>query len=320
MKLSVAVLCSIALFTSAANAATRHAPSQQLTASAINAAAPGVKSDATALIVKAEVLLDRQHYSPGAIDGKDGDNFRKALLAFQQAMNLNTSGKIDGDTWHALVGSAAEPVIKSYSISNADLAGPFDRRIPAKLEQMAELHGLSYQSPIAELAKKFHMSEALLHKLNPHARFDRAGEEIEVAGVQPLALRNGRSTVEVAVPKNHEADAPRVDTIVVDKAARDVRAYDKDGKLLAFYPAAIDSTEKPAPTGTFAVNRVAWNPDYHYNPNFAWKGVNARRRLTIRPGPNNRRLTRQCAMLLPHCQPLGSGTFAGFASSRWKPA
>jgi hypothetical protein len=33
--------------------------------------------------------------------------------------------------------------------------------------------------------------------------------------------------------------------------------YDKDGKLLGFYPATIGSTEKPAPSCTFEVPRVA---------------------------------------------------------------
>jgi hypothetical protein len=36
---------------------------------------------------------------------------------------------------------------------------------------------------------------------------------------------------------------------VVDKPARNVRAYDPNGNLLAFYPASIGSEEKPAPSG-----------------------------------------------------------------------
>jgi lipoprotein-anchoring transpeptidase ErfK/SrfK len=76
-------------------------------------------------------------------------------------------------------------------------------------------------------------------------------------------------------------------TIVVDKPARDVRAYNKAGKLLGFYPATIGSQERPAPTGTFEVRRVAWNPDYHYNPRFAWRGVRTDKPLTVRPGPKN---------------------------------
>src|SRR5262249_16505959 len=94
-------------------------------------------------------------------------------------------------------------------------------------------------------------------------------------------------TVQAVPPKKKSRRDASVATIVVEKASRDVRAYDKDGKLLGFYPATIGSTEKPAPSGTFEVRRVAYNPDYHYNPKFAWKGVKAKEPLTIKPGPNN---------------------------------
>jgi lipoprotein-anchoring transpeptidase ErfK/SrfK len=35
------------------------------------------------------------------------------------------------------------------------------------------------------------------------------------------------------------------------------------------------------------VRVVSWNPKYEYDPKFAWKGVNTKRKLSIGPGPNN---------------------------------
>ena len=263
-----------------------HAPA--LTADSINAADPQQANGSDpALIVKAEVLLDRDDFSPGEIDGKNGDNFHKALSAFQQANNLAASGKIDADTWSALAEGNSAPPLTSYTISQDDVAGPFNKRTPKQLEELAELPGLSYRTPQEELAEKFHMSEDLLRRLNPHAHFDRAGEQIVVANVEPMALRNARNTLEAVPPKKQRRADASVATIVVDKTARSVRAYDKDGKLLAFYPATIGSSEKPAPSGTFEVRRVAFNPDYHYDPKFAWKGVKAKEQFTVKAGPNN---------------------------------
>jgi lipoprotein-anchoring transpeptidase ErfK/SrfK len=62
---------------------------------------------------------------------------------------------------------------------------------------------------------------------------------------------------EAIPPKKHNADGERVVTIVVDKATSDVRAYNEDGNLVAFYPATIGSEEKPAPTGK-ARGKAEW--------------------------------------------------------------
>ena len=259
----------------------------ELSPAAVNSAASGERGEKASFIVKVEVLLDRAHYSPGQIDGKDGENFRKALKAFQQANNLAPTGKVDADTWNSLTANVSEPVLKSYAITEADVAGPFDRRIPHGLEQEAKLQGLSYKDSVEALSEKFHMSEHLLRALNPGVDFDRARQTIAVANVEPLPLHRGDDSVEVERPRQHEGAGATAATVVVDKPAREVRAYDKEGKLLAFYPATIGSQQKPAPSGSFKVRRVAWNPDYHYDPKFAWKGVKANRKLTLPPGPNN---------------------------------
>jgi hypothetical protein len=71
--LSALLLISIAA--SVADAARNKSRSNpDLTADSISSASP--ERIDPALITKAEVLLDRSHFSPGQIDGKNGENFR----------------------------------------------------------------------------------------------------------------------------------------------------------------------------------------------------------------------------------------------------
>jgi lipoprotein-anchoring transpeptidase ErfK/SrfK len=98
-------------------------------------------------------------------------------------------------------------------------------------------------------------------------------------------LRPGRYTVEVVQPKNDMVAIAA--TILVDKPAHNVRANDREGRPLGYYPATMGSEEKPAPSGVFTVRGVTWNPEYYYDPKFAWKEVKTKQKLTVRPGPNN---------------------------------
>lgn len=257
-----------------------------VSAASIEAAAPdGANGKNPALVAKAEILLDRARFSPGEIDATDGDNYRSALKAFQEANGPSATGELDPPTWSVLASGAA-PALTTYTISDKDAAGPFTTAIPGGLAEMAKLKGLSYTSPLAELAEKFHMNQEFLRRLNPRADFGRAGTQIVVANVSALEFRATKDTIEAAPPVANSTGSVAA-TIVVDKPAHNVRAYDQAGRLLAFYPATAGSGEKPAPSGTFAVRRVDWNPNFIYDPKFAWKGVKAKRKLTIRPGPNN---------------------------------
>ena len=134
---------------------------------------------------------------------------------------------------------------------------------------MARLSRLGYHNAAEKLAERFHISEQLLRRLNPGIGFTKAGRTLDVPDV-------GRGDPPAAVAG-----------VEVDKGARLVRVLDPSGKSLAVYPASIGSDEKPAPSGQVEVNRVVHNPTYHYDPDFAFKGVKTKRPFTIAAGPNN---------------------------------
>jgi lipoprotein-anchoring transpeptidase ErfK/SrfK len=221
------------------------------------------------ILIKAQVLLDRAHFSPGEIDGKGGDNFKKALVAFAAAQGLNSRGELTDEIWQKLTATSEEPVLTKYTISNDDVRGPFVSSIPTKLEKMKDLPVLAYTSPREKIAEKFHMSQELLSALNPKQKFETANETTVVANVM-------------------QNDAPkRAARVEVDKSAQVLKVFGRDQQLLAIYPVTVGSTEKPAPSGRLKVTGISKNPTYRYNPKYAFKGVQATKPFTIKPGPNN---------------------------------
>ncbi|TGD97603.1 L,D-transpeptidase family protein [Methylobacterium nonmethylotrophicum] len=231
------------------------------------------------LLVRVQVLLDRAGFSPGAIDGRDGDNLRGALAGFAKARGLSASGRLDAALWQALAGTSQDPAVIQYTLTERDVAGPFAEEIPPKMEEQADLKALSYTGPAEMLAERFHMSKGLFEALNPDAPLTKPGTVIAVAAVP--ALETGR------IPAKELPEKPKVSRIEVDKDALQVRAYGEDGALLHLYPASIGSEEKPAPTGVLKVEAVAFDPTYTYNPKYDFKGVEAKHTFTIKPGPNN---------------------------------
>jgi lipoprotein-anchoring transpeptidase ErfK/SrfK len=259
----------------ARKAASKPAPAP-LTAEAINGAdLPTAPSDGKRIapaLIKVQVLLDRARFSPGTIDGRGGSNMEKALTAFAAAQGVQGGGKLDREVWDKLVATSPDAAVVDYKITAEDVKGPFVKKIPRDFEEMAKLERLGFTGPRELLAEKFHMTEDLLAAMNPGRDLEQEGTTILVPNV---------------VRPRDPAEKGRVAKIEVDKAGKLARAFDKEGKLVAFYPASIGSDEKPAPSGTSKVAAVALNPTYTYNPKYAFKGVKAKEKITVKPGPNN---------------------------------
>jgi lipoprotein-anchoring transpeptidase ErfK/SrfK len=225
-------------------------------------AVAGAREDVAAL----QILLDRYGSSPGVIDGRFGSNVDRAIVAFRRITGKNLKSTDTALIKQLLAESGGDP-FTTYTLTAEDVAGPYVAAVPEDYGEKAKLDKLTYTSVTEALAERFHMDEAYLKALNPEANFSRVGTIVHVANIgQNLAGKVAR--------------------ITADKANTQVLAYDAYNKLIAAYPASIGSSDTPSPVGTHEVSRIAFNPEYTYNPKLNFKQGNNDKILTIPPGPN----------------------------------
>ncbi len=216
---------------------------------------------------RAHVMLNNAHASPGAIDGSSGKNTLKAIASFQQMNGLKPTGTLTKETWDALIAKqGSKPAYVEYTITAADLKGPYAKSIPGDYALQAKMPGLYYTRVSEMLGEKFHMDENFLKKINPKATFNKVGEKIIVTSV-----RN-------QLPED-------IHLIVAHKGAKQLYLFNSNNKMIASFPATIGSSDTPSPTGTYKVTGIAPNPWYSYSPSNFVQGKNLKP-LSLPPGPN----------------------------------
>ncbi len=268
----------------------------------------------TSRMLSAQVALDRAGFSPGELDGSNGNNTQRALQAFQERQGLQPTGELDERTVTSLGEPFTYPIV-SYAISADDAAGPFVETIPSDMMEKSKLPALGYTSILELLSERFHSSPKLLQRLNPQSKFEQ-GEVILVPNVDlfvvsgpktadtsQAAAQQGRpkgdaTPARAATPTKGAGDAARAggtppaastagNVVIVTDKTKTLTVENAAGEVIFHAPVTVGSQNDPLPVGEWKVNGVSPNPSFNYNPDLFWDADPSDAKAKIPPGPNN---------------------------------
>ncbi|MDB5738309.1 MAG: hypothetical protein JWO65_1977, partial [Sphingomonas bacterium] len=241
-------------------------------------------------IMKLQVVLDHLGFSPGVVDGKGGAALKRAIAGFQKAHDIPTTGTVDPATGAAIAKfGAAQPVVE-ITLSPADLAGPFVGPLPKKEDEQAKLPSLGYANALEMLSERYHTTAPTLIALNSPDTKLVPGTKIKVPNVITAERAYPANLTDLwkqtLAGLNVSSTQPQADHLVVDKSDKTLSVIDAGGKLLAQFPVTTGSAHDPLPIGTWKIEALSYNPEFHFNPKLFWDAKKGETAAMLKPGPN----------------------------------
>jgi lipoprotein-anchoring transpeptidase ErfK/SrfK len=231
-------------------------------------------------VARVQILLNQARFSPGIIDGRWGKNTEKAVYWFQEANGLGPTGEVDPRTHDALMRRGRTTQVESHRLTERDVAGPFVN-LPEDIYERAELDCLCYESLREKLGEVFNTTPELLEQLNPGVDLNvvSAGDMLQIPAVDRFLLDD--------LPEGAYTDGGPVRRIVVSVGGHYLHALDDSGNILYHFPATLGGDYSPSPSGEYVVEAIAFNPEWHYQPDLLPDVDPADDDAIIPPGPNN---------------------------------
>jgi lipoprotein-anchoring transpeptidase ErfK/SrfK len=224
-------------------------------------------------VLKAQVYLDRAHFSVGAIDGRWGKNSAVSVWMWQRSHGIEATGDVDEATFRSIASAAGGgPAVVAHQLTADDVKGPFVH-IPDSVYDQAKLDCLCYESLREKLSEEFHTTEDFLETLNPGVKFAdlQAGQSIVVPNVRaPLS-----------------ADQHDIAKIVVSARGNSFNAFDANGNLVFHAPTTLGAGYDPSPDETVKIIKVLPNPHFHYDPTLYHEVPDSDPDAMLSPGPNS---------------------------------
>ena len=238
-------------------------------------------------IFHAQILLAAAGFSPGVIDGKEGQSTTKAIEGFQESRGLDVNGRLDTPTRQALLRNNRAST-RNLALGPEVFEGPFVYPFPKDPEVQADLKFMGYRNQIEKLAEMFHTTPDTIVALNPPGKYMRRGEVLRLPNVLPSSREYAGlkpEHAELFSMLNVDANQPQGDRVVVDKSESVLKVLDENDRVLAQFHVTMGSKQYPLPIGEWKVTTYAFLPPFNYQPDLL-QNAKTDKDVQLPPGPN----------------------------------
>jgi lipoprotein-anchoring transpeptidase ErfK/SrfK len=217
-----------------------------------------------------QIALAREGFSPGSIDGTNGSQTKRALLAYQTAHKLPLTGIFDVTTAHDL--KIQEPVFITRELTRADFSDVGNK--PPNWQALGALDKLRFYSLREMIAEQSQSDPDLIDSLNPDTNWHdlSIGDTIFIPYVPPFRVNETAAYLQIKLSE------------------RALQAFSADHRLLFHCPVSIARRIEKRPSGELRVNVRVNEPNYTFNPAILTSTAEREgitQKFIIQPGPNN---------------------------------
>jgi len=196
-----------------------------------------------------QIALAREGFSPGSIDGTNGSQTKRALLAYQTAHKLPLTGIFDVTTAHDL--KIQEPVFITRELTRADFSDVGNK--PPNWQALGALDKLRFYSLREMIAEQSQSDPDLIDSLNPDTNWHdlSIGDTIFIPYVPPFRVNETAAYLQIKLSE------------------RALQAFSADHRLLFHCPVSIARRIEKRPSGELRVNVRVNEPNYTFNPSLS---------------------------------------------------
>jgi|GEM_PF-460494 len=225
-------------------------------------------------VMRVQLFLDGQAFTPGKIDGLPGDF---SVLAIEQWLSADHSRSLE--TLFERARTSVSQMVVPFTVP--EFAVSQVGSVPGTLSDKAGAPVLPYGSILEFVAERFHTDENTLRRLNPAMDLNAlaVGQILAVPNVRPFEIEKVR---EFAI-----GDQKSETMVIIRHNLHLLEVRTVQSVLVASFPITVGGKAEDIRTGRWSISEIKTYPRFRWDEQMLKTGTAGKESYDLPPGPNN---------------------------------